>query len=342
MTYSYKVTDIYHKIKIELANGITGTKPKLKVYKNGSSTAVQTINSPTGTTTTTYYYLVDLSNGSYNVGDELTFRLERGSSTSTPYNTNEGVTILVNGELEVDDYHSNTYTVTPTELGDTTIQFVYKGNNATNMSYTDPIVLHTKQEDDSGSSTPSGEYTLEFVKDYPSNLKYDDGTVFKLVLKQGGVPIEGRDIYWTTPKGTVKKTTNKNGRVGIENNLWNVGKYTIGGTFEIPNTSVYIRKFEDIKIEKGDANIKSSLTGLVPTGSKVAFAVESASGKNVTGENVEVTVNGSKVTKKLNDNGHIWFKPTKIGVYEFKISYKGNKNLNPANKTFNIIMGSEL
>lgn len=339
MTYSYLVEDLYHTIQIQLNREHSTPVPVIKVYRNGSSTVAQTVvyssQNDDG-----YLYLINLNNGTYQIGDELTFRITYSTSTVNIAKTYEGVTVLLNGEEVADSpIRQNTFEFTPNDTGEYDLEFVYKGNNATKMASTGVTTFHVGQEVvESQGEITSGEYTLEFVGSPAKTIAYDDGTKYRLVLKRGGHPVSGEVIQKDTPVTSPSEETDANGQVRIVNSKWAVGKYKIGGRFLSSNNEIQKTVYIDVTVEKSTPIIASDIAVTTPKNSKIKFKVKTIAGTEIAGENVTLYVNGNKVTKKTNDNGNVYVKVTKEGIYEIRAVYKGNANLKKVSETFSTIV----
>lgn len=330
---SVTIKDPYHQYKINLTTNMA-TPPTLNIYKNSGGSVNRSVNGVA--TENGYMYIVDSS--WYDVGDVLTFRLATSSTTDLEA-TNEGITVLVNGEVE-DTIHTDSYSYIPHDSGDYTFEFVYKGNNASSMATTSPMKYHVTQEIiDTQGEPVSGEYTLEFVDKTTTKFDYSDGSHWTWVLKRGGNPVVGQTINIDLPDGSTEshQTKNPTGRVTVANSGFDVGKYKLCGRF-VYDGSTQKNACKSIEIVKATPTIKTNVTNnTISLGDRIRFSVKYGSGE-VTGENLTVYINGNKQTKKLNTSGNVWFKPSKTGTYQFKVQYKGNKNLNAVKQTFNIVV----
>lgn len=317
---------------------------KLKVYKNASTTASETINGTYDSTTSTVKYVVSTSN--YDIGDELTFRLTRTSSTNI-INTEEGLTVLLNGE-EVDTIRgSDYYTFNTHNNGDYSLELVYKGNDATEMASTGIKRFNVKQEivENPESSSPSaptvqdlpnGRFTIEFADPNLKQLSYNQGNI-QYIVKKGGTPVYNVPVRITTPTATADKVTDPTGVVTMQNTNYPVGEYTLGAYIVYDNTKIE-DIYKKIKIVKSPTTITHNASdNRVAKGSKFSISVTYPNGGKVKDDLVTLYINGNKFIRKLNSAGNLWITVKDRKTYKFTVQYSGNKNLKGSSATFNIV-----
>lgn len=315
-------------------------------------------------------YVFEIYLNEYSVGDELKeFKVSAsGSSTVNLWDTNEGINILCNGEIidvmpvynntietetvvddegntstrnkEVTDLHRNKFALNFLKDGDYKLQAVYRGNNATELSATDYLNLHIKQEDDDGGSGQTGIYKLEFVNKNLSKLTYDDKSSIQFRLTRGGNPVSQKTIEMARPNGAVgSQDTNASGIVGYLNNGFDCGTYKLGAYFvnqqdDDNDGRKVVSTYKTVIIQKATP-VFSNTASPVALGTKLQIKLKDHHGNNMPNQTVAVYVNGKVQTSKTNDNGNVWISFKKTGTYKIKAVYNGNKNFKAITKSFN-------
>lgn len=327
---SYEIN--YNNVNLKLTLNSDTANPsslKLRTYVNDSDTyfkeytPIITFNESSPSYTLVY----NIALSEYNIGDVITkFYLTKNQSVF-PWQTHEGVTILLDGE-EVDTINTNVYTTKFDTSGEHTIQAVYKGNSALNMAVTDEFNFNVTQPpvDESGTVVPdTGTYKLNFVDKGLDTIYYNDGTVYRFRLTKGGVPVKGKVIEVVSATGGVgSHTTDKNGIVTMNTtDKWVAGKYKIGAYFTEDSktiTSVY----KNIVVKKRPTTITMN-TGSFEKGSKIKFYFKSNK-TPLTDTKVQLFVNGKVTNETTNSKGIIYYTFNSKGTYKFKAVYKGDKN----------------
>ena len=307
--------------------------------------------SPTTATNGDKVFTVNLRD--YNIGDELKeFQVSSTSNSINLWETQEGVNVLVNGEVvdvypvtnttlddePVENLHKNKFALNFEEDGDYTIQAVYRGNNATEMSATDPVTLHITQD---SSGTQDGVYKLEFVNKNLKTLTYDDQTKIEFRLTKGGTAISGKTIQIARPSGgePLSIDTNSKGLVGFINNNYDVGKYKLGARFvhqeEVEGDKKMVTStYKDVEIKKATPSIIHT-SSPVNLGSKLKITIKNSHNNNFPNKKVMVYVNGSPKTTKTNDNGEVFVDFKKKGTYKIKVVSTATANHKQVTESFN-------
>lgn len=326
---SYIIEDRNDNLIINLTSDIASPL-SLKFRRNGTmqSAKYSTINEGV------HNWTIPLSN--YSLGDVLSdFTLSTSNKSLWEYD--EGVTILLDGK-EYDNIHSNSFTMNFDKADEYTLEAVYVGNDKMAMSSTGKKTFAVSQPTiENPSPTQTGKYKLAFKNTNLSTLTYNDGAEIRFVLTQGGSAVRGKTIECVTPKSIRSIDTNKNGEVFYYNTGFDAGKYKLGAYFydyqDRADKKIVDSTYKTITIKKADPRITYT-TATVKKGQKVGIFVRDNKGNRVVNEKVPVYLNGKLYTKTTNSNGNIWFKMTNTGTFKFKITYKGNKNLNKKTVTF--------
>lgn len=321
MSFEINSTNIHNILILSLTtNSSTNISINLLVEVNDTSWSNPIAPSVSGNVLT---YRIPLSN--YNVGDILTgFKLETSSSVS-PWQTNEGLAVLIDDE-EVDTIHTNEYTTQFSDSGDHTIQVVFKGNNQLNMSYTTKhpfkVVQPTVEEDIPLPDT--GEYKLRFVDKSKKTFTYGDSATFQLQLTKGKAPVPNRTVEVVKPTGIPDShTTNSKGIINVPITGWNAGKWKIGGYFRADNKNV-CSTYMWITINKMPTTVTMS-TGSFQKDDNVKFKFKV--GKDaLANTKVQLFVNGKAKDYTTSSTGTIAFKLSQKKTYKLKAVYKGDKN----------------
>lgn len=270
-------------------------------------------------------FTILLSN--YNVGDFLTSFEVRSNSSLFPWQTNEGVTILVDGKEAIDSpIHTNMYTTSFDDDGEHTIQAVYTGNNTLNMSMTTVHHFSINQYpvDPTTPVPSSGTYALNFVD---KNLKFVYGipTIVKMILTKNKTPVDGRTVE-LIPAGSgepASLVTKNGGIVSMSSSDWSAGKYKIGGYFTDDSKRI-VSKYMNITVEKAPVDVTMS-TGTFSKGDKIKFYFKSNK-KALSKVKVQLYVNGKATDYTTSSSGVISYKFKTKGTYKLKAVYKGDKN----------------
>lgn len=255
----------------------------------------------------------------------------------------EGVTILLDGEDVGEIRNTNTYTAKFDEIGEHTIQALYKGNK-NYMTATTPITtFYVKQEEAGGGGTvPVSEiYWMEFTDLSKSTFKYADGSSVSAKLTKGGVPIGGAEVELTVLSATTgysyTATTQANGIVNLKLNRLPVGSHTLIATYEVDN-EVVCSSQKKIKIIKNDPLIDFAKQGGTAqstfyAGDEIWIRFREPDNTAINDKTVPIYVNGKVYNIMTNVNGRVWLRLYYRGTYRFKAVYGGNSNLN--SKTYN-------
>lgn len=269
-----------------------------------------------------YIYL-----NNYEVGDFLTSFEVRSNSSLFPWQTNEGVTILVDGKEAIDSpIHTNMYTTSFNDDGEHTIQAVYTGNNTLNMSMTTVHHFSINQYpvDPTTPVPSSGTYALNFVD---KNLKFVYGipTTVKMILTKNKTPVDGRTVE-LIPAGSgepASQVTKNGGIVSMSSSTWSAGKYKIGGYFTDDSKKI-VSRYMNITVEKAPVDVTMS-TGTFSKGDTIKFYFKSNK-KALSKVKVQLYVNGKATDYTTSSSGVISYKFKTKGTYKLKAVYKGDKN----------------
>lgn len=350
---SYEISDLHHTLKLTLNTDATNTLT-LKTYINGSSSS----HSPSYTPTSTSDGLVfSIPHSDFTIGDTIT-KFELVSSNNTPpYQTNEGVVVLLNGEeipvgkvttsggvdtlvrdeddniVTEDRLSNNKFYLNFEKEGSYDIQAVYLGNGSYAVGKTDKVHFEVKQPplDESGSASNDGAYLLKFVNSTTPAMTYNDQTKVYFRLTKGGVPIKNRTIQKVKPNGAVEtSSTSSKGLVYAINNNWNAGKWKIGARyFDETTQKVITSTYRTITIKKGTPTFTDNYSspGTFVKGSKYKVALKYR-GTAMAKTKLILYVNGKKTTKTTSSNGVITYPFKSKGTFNIKVVFAGDKNHN--------------
>lgn len=329
---SYLIKDNYHTLTVSLETNISASSLSLKTYINGSTSVYSTYSA----TAVTGGVVFKIPFSDYSIGDEITNIRVVSSANIKSYNSNEGINILLNGEdyavrtvsnntissTYTNPVHTEKFAIKFNEEGDYTLQTAYRGNNATNSSYSDVyhFIVNTAV-----SGTDS--YALEFVDKNLKELTWNDKTLVKFILLKNGVGVSGKTVESVTPSVVSTATTDINGETGFTNNNYDAGTYKIGAYYVEEGHIVAQSEYKEITIKKADAVITYT-EGTVSRNSKFYIYLKDSNGDAIKNEKLSVYVNGKLKTKTTDSSGKISFTPTKAQTYKFKVVYNGNNNIN--------------
>ena len=335
---TYTVNDAYHSIVFNLNTRVYDTtKLKLKVFTstNTSDTPDQTYDASTPVVredeSKDVTFTVKTSD--FSIGSVLNrFIMEYNDSTYPITETNEGLTVLVDGE-KVGVTHTGEYNAKFNRAGEHTIQFVYEGNETNSMAYTD--VQHIKVNQTPAPDSPSvdGNYRLEFVDNIPSTLYFNDQTIIAFRLTKGGTPVEGKTVEIVTPTTINTHETNAKGIVAFVNNeKYEVGTYKIGAYFydyaDRQDKKVVDSTYKTITIKKHNLVVTDN-THISTGGSdttRIVIQIKDTLGNLFPNKKVSVNTNGQVKTRRTSKTGKITILDPKKGTYKFKVSYAGNSH----------------
>jgi hypothetical protein len=262
----------------------------------------------------------------YEVGDILTSFEIRSSSNLFPWQTNEGVTVLIDNE-EVDTIHTNEYTTKFSDSGNHTIQMVYKGNNQLNMSYTTvyPFTVTQPEVQEDIPLPTTGEYKLRFVDKSKKTFTYGSNETFQLQLTKGNAPVPNRTVEVIKSTGGLpfSPMTNSKGLITVPIKNWDAGKWKVGGYFRADAKNV-CSTYMWIEIKKLATTVTMN-TGSFSKNDSVKFTFK-AGNTALANTKVQLYVNGKAKDYTTSKNGTISFKMTAKKTYKFKAVYKGDKN----------------
>ena len=158
---------------------------------------------------------------------------------------------------------------------------------------------------------------------------YGAGTLFKVALTSGSVPIAKRDVTLTVNGQSYTKTTNSNGIVSLPINL-KVGSYTMKYTNKASAKVKAKTGSTPISVVKRTSTSiawKTATTIYEGTQSCKLLLLDSKS-KAIAGETVKLTVNSKDYTAKTDSSGYATISASfTSGTYSVSYSFNGN-NLN--------------
>lgn len=364
---SYQINDQYHMLLITLQTRITDSSNLyLKVWtsSNHSSTPSQTyVTTNPRQAGSDWFYDFHVYNNDFDDGDVLDkFVIEYTGSQLNGvklWNTNDGVTFLVDGENEKEIHSDDTildnnkyYGYIKERFnteGSHSIQAVYSGSRSTKLSYT-PLENFIVKDTSSGGSTPApikGGYKLVFEN--PSvlkNLKYNDKQKIYFKLTQNGQPSAGKTVEVMTPKGgNYTQVTNAKGLVVLPNSGFYAGKYVVGAFF-IENQRVRAKVNHEINIKKGNATITFShkplynSKGVYQKKHRVYCRLTNHMSKPMKGARLSFYHNNQLKQIKTNDNGYVSM-DVGAGSHTFNAVYTGSKNYNKASKKIRVLVSKK-
>jgi hypothetical protein len=126
--------------------------------------------------------------------------------------------------------------------------------------------------------------------------------------------------------------------VSFTNTGYNAGTYKIGAYFydyqDSADKKVVDSTYKTITIKKADPKITYST--VTKKGQTQYIYFRDNKGNRLPNESVPVYINNKLYTKKTDKNGNIAIAMNTTGNYQFKVAYKGNKNLNKKTVKFNV------
>lgn len=321
---SYTITDIHRKIIFNLESNVSDLT--LKTYINDNLSPSESYSLSNGKFT--------IPCSDYQVGDVITkFEVIQDGSTHL-WDTHEGVKILLNGEEQdvtiTESSGKGTFNLTFDKDGEYDIEAVYVGNNSVQLASTGKRHLIVKQPDldEEGSLDNDGAYEIKFV-DSKKTFDYKDGSIIKMRLLKGGVPVPYATVQRVFASSTVGTTqTNSQGYFQMQNNNWDAGKYKIGAFYQHPTTqSIIISKYRNITINKGEPVWYDNYGGNSTFVKNSYYKAHIKHGNNpLSKTKVDMYINGKKTTKTTSENGYVSYKFKTKGTFTIKVVYKGDKN----------------
>ena len=223
-------------------------------------------------------------------------------------------------------------------LGKFTLQAFLLGDDETQMSYTPLITVNVIQPTD---GTGVGAIKLAFVNKGLKEMEYNDGQNITFRMTQGDATVVNRAVKLVSPYGTLDRMTitDNHGMVFFKNTGYAVGKYKIGAYYNDDNNYLVAQTYKWVEIKKGTPTIQvDNYDADFVKGDKVIIRLR-YKGKDLTDERLTIYVNGKAYSRKTNSNGLCAVQFTNIGIYKFKIVYKGSNNLNSTTKTYTFNVG---
>ena len=293
-------------------------------------------------THTIHTFTIPLKN--YNVGDTLNgFRLRWMGSGSASYKdlgAIDGVTFLVDGE-EMSTEKSNTYTTKWDNVGEHTIQAVYRGNDTYTMAVSPKKTFYVHQ-DDSGSGGQSSIYKLDFIDLNQDTFKYKDGSTVTVKLTRGGTPLGGETITLSSSKGyTTTAKTLSDGTAKLRLGELAVGKHTLNAVYE-DDGEIQCSSQRTINIIKNKAHITYEHNDDKDYFNKGDWIIIhwqepiTYDGKHLNDRNLPVYINGRMYLCQTQSSGRTWIQFNNSGTYRFKAVYNGDDNLEYTEYEFTI------
>lgn len=350
---SYLITNIHNVLVLKLST--KDTDLILNTYINGSSGVQNSYERDASSTDELSIFRIPLSD--YELNDSITkFKLV-SSSNKKLYETQEGVVVLLDGEMidtgkvttsggtdtlvkdtdgnmvTEDRLSNNKFYLNFTDGGSHDLQAVYRGNDGIAMVMTEKTHFQVKQPDldESGSLDNDGAYLLEFVDNTFPSFYYNDGKEIYFRLTKGGVPVPNRTVQRQYPSGGVGTgTTDSQGLVKITNTGYKAGKYKIGAFFYVDTvTNVISSTYRNMEIKKGTPVWTDNFEdeGEFIKGSKYKAKLKYR-GKAMENVKVTVQVNKNKITKTTSKYGVVSYDFKSKGTYNIKVIYKGDENHN--------------
>ena len=331
---TYKILDNHHTLKLTLESNEL-TAPTLEVYINDEESPVESYTSSSLSSPYTY----EIPHSDYEIGDIITkFKLVQ-SEELLPWETEEGVTILIDGVEVANLNNTNSSTIPNTNRVEYTTQFsagvhdiqtFYVGNNEYNMAMTDKLhfVVTQPEVQEEAETDPqnTGAYRLAFYGDTKLTTVYGKTVKLTLQLTKGGVPVNGKTVEVTLGgNGIGSKITQNKGLAEFDTLNWSAGKYKVGGFFTENSKKIY-SIYKTFTIEKA----KSTITidgGEYKKDGTIKFYFKYNDNTAITNTKVQLYVNGKLTTYTTDKWGKIAYKFGSKGTFKFKAIYKGTNNI---------------
>lgn len=173
-----------------------------------------------------------------------------------------------------------------------------------------------------------------------TSFGYGAGTLFKVALTAGGVPLIKKSVIFNIGDAYYGATTDNNGIASVPINL-DIGNHTISyysnkdSEVEAASNSCLINVFE-----RSPAKVTwKSGTSFKDSSQTFKVLVTDSEGKPSSGQTVELTIDGAVFTAKTASNGYVTFKTFVFyGRYNVSVNALGNNNLLPSStsKTINV------
>lgn len=328
---NFVIPDNHHNLKLTLQSNGMGI-PSLEVFINDSSTPYRTytsssVNSP-------YIYNIPFSD--YTVGDVITKCRLIQDSPVLPWQTHEGVTVLVDGVEVANLNYANSTTVdtncvtytTKFKEGTHDIQAFYVGNDEYNMSMTDKLHFIVAQPPVNESATPttSGTYRLAFYGNTPSSSVYGKSAKITMQLTKGNAPVRGKTVERVVGgSGIGTASTDAKGLVSMNTPTWNAGTYKIGGYFTEDSKKIY-SVYKTFTVNKAPCTITID-GGTYKKDGVIKFYFKYNNSTPITNTKVQLYVNGKMTSYTTDKWGKIAYKFSSKGTFKFKAVYTGSKNI---------------
>lgn len=291
---TYKVV-CYNKDGLSKSNTI-------KIYKRKASTKL----------TTQFYTFLP--------GDNREIKVKLSTALGDNSNSGKTVKIKINGKTYSRKTDSNgiaSINLASFAKGRYIVQYSYAGNKFFNAAKATNLVTILDNASDTALTVKS-----------TTHFGYGAGTSFKVALTAGGVPLAKRTVTFTIGTKTYTKTTDNNGIASLPINL-NIGNYTINyktyDQFKVNGTSGSC----DIDVFKRGASKLSWKCGNSYKDSSQTFKVllTDSKGKGISGQTVELTIDGERHTAKTASNGYAKFKTdVAFGKYKLSVKFKGSND----------------
>lgn len=336
---SYKITDLYHELVINLTTNITNTNNiKLQVFKSTNTTSTPDITiTPTKQDNKLKF---TIKNNQFKIGDVLN-KFKVISNNTTLQNLNEGISIFVDG-VETDIVNTSSSNPKWTHTFDDeqkihTVQAVFKGNSALKPYFDTVKTIHVKQKDtgDDGSGL-TGEWKIICLTDI-TTITYGDNKEMVFQLLRGGNPApKNKVIEISYPDGRVSsEKTDNSGKVSFNLGQFDAGTYNIAARFydyTVTDGNILTSCVKKVTINKATPKITFNPSTKTSDG-HARFYVRGVNKTPLGKYKCSVWVNSKKKTTKLSANGNIGFNLKKKGTYKLKVSVNATKNYKAASLT---------
>ena len=354
---SFIVHNNYQIVKITLKSEFEST-----LYLSFKRNKVTQVSRPSTIDSTNHTHTWRLNLSEFNIDDELTdFRIYTPSAVELSkfggivwLLDGEEIIDVNNGEVdpeteeEIREINGNSYTTKFNEIGEHTIQAVFKGNKKYTSSTTPIKTFYVEQEEAGGGGTvPVSEiWRMEFINQSTSSFKYADGSSVTAKLTKGGVAITGASVTMTVLSDNVgyqyTATTKADGTVNLLLGRLEVGSHTLVATYS-EDGEVVCSSQRKIKIVKNDPTIKhqnqnTSRPNTYYAGDEIWIQFIEPDYTALNDQTFPIYVNGKVHNIMTNVNGRVWLRLWYSGTYRFKAVFTGNKNLNKKTKEFTIVV----
>jgi hypothetical protein len=263
-------------------------------------------------------------------GDDRQIRIKFSTSLGGDSNSGKTIKIRFNGKTHYKktDGKGIICLNAPSKKGVYAIECSYNGNRFYKSSKTSNLVTVI--------DNPEPKLTVKST----TRFGYGAGTLFRVALTAGGVPLVKRTVTFTIGSKKYTANTDNSGIASIPINL-KIGKYTADyktpGKFRINGTSGSC----EITVFKRSPSKFTWKCGNTYKDSAQPFKIllTDSKGNAVSGQTVELTIDGETHTAKTTSNGYATIKTyVALGKYRVSVKFKGSNDYlsSQASKSVNV------